>query len=228
MMPVNRPESVPTSPLERAVRGALIKLAVLAGLAVCAVIGLGVLALVARSGPPPGPEVTAFRAADERIVAWSGKAGFGNTPEAEALAEELSLRLQTLQKAAFTGGKDEGRRPSLSGGNFITYCQLTDEGACFLVHVPQLKNYKREVRDALIDLAWQSARSVTDGRRSGDALAVGLRGAVLYGGLAAGRADAERPATLANAAAVDTTPLHAFFAAPRGTATPAITEVHRD
>ncbi|MCO5169480.1 MAG: hypothetical protein M9894_24315 [Planctomycetes bacterium] len=85
-----RPEPVPTSPLERAVRGALIKLAALAALAVCAVIGLGVLALVAPSGAPPAPEVAAFRAADGQIVAWSGKAGFGNTPEAAALAEELT------------------------------------------------------------------------------------------------------------------------------------------
>ncbi|MCO5169479.1 MAG: hypothetical protein M9894_24310 [Planctomycetes bacterium] len=139
----------------------------------------------------------------------------------------MSLRLQALQKVAFTGGKDEGRRPSLSGGNFITYCQLTEVGACFLVHVPQLKSYKREVRGALIDLAWQSARGVTEERRAagrGDALAVGLRGAVLYGGLAAGPGRDERPATLANAASVDTAPLHAFFTEPRATTTPAITE----
>lgn len=210
--------------LEQAIKKVVIKFATLGCLALLGVGALGILSLFSGGRGPDAPEVAAFKAANQHIVSWSDKAGFGNTPEAERLAADFSQRLQALQAVAFTGGADEANRVSLTDGNVISYCQLTDDGACFLVHVPQLKNYKRGVRDALIDLAWQSARGATEElRAAGDRkLAVGLRGSLMYGGYAAGPGNAETPASRDNGAVVSTDPLHAFFA-PRGSAAAAIT-----
>lgn len=210
--------------VEQAIRKVVIKFATLGCLALLGVGALGILSLFSKGRGPEAPEVAAFKAADQQILSWNGKAGFGNTPEAERLAADFSQRLQALQAVAFEGGAEEGSRVSLTGGNFIAYCQLTDRGACFLVHVPQLKNYKRDVRDALIDLAWQSARGATEELRetSDHELAIGLRGALMYGGYAAGWGGAEVPVRRDNGAVVSTDPLHAFFA-PRGSTAAAIT-----
>ena len=161
----------------------------------------------------PGRE--AFEAASGTIVVYDGqRVAFGNTPEAEKLAATFSRTLEGMRHLLFTEGRKG--RPSLSQGHFLTYCQLSADRACFLVHVPGLKNFTAEARAHLLDVAWICAGTATsDLRPSRDrTLGVGLRGAVLYGGVAVGpgngaaEKDSDRVADVAR--------LYPFFTAPSG------------
>lgn len=206
----------------------LIGLAVLGALGVVGVGGLVLVGTVVNATRVEKPGEAAFRAADQQVAINQGQVASGNTAEARALADAFSKRLKLLQAVSFEGGKDESRRVSLSGGEFLTFCQVQPDGVAFLVHVPQLKAYKGEVREALLDLAWQTAREVTaDLRRTADRkLAVGLRGAVLYGALASGQGADERPAIFRQASSVPTEELVGFFA-PAATTAAAATPAPR-
>lgn len=185
--------------------------------ACCCLLGLlllGAVALIALSALQPSrPGQDAFYAANRQVTGKGDGVAYGNTPAAKDLARRYSEAIGGMQELMFTGGKEELGRLSLTGGKFLTYCQLRDDRICFVVHVPQLKNYKREVRDALIQLAWTTAQVITeDLRRDEDRrLGVGLRGAVFFGGVAVGMGAQDPPPTLENGAAVAPTPLFEFF-----------------
>ena len=177
---------------------------------------LAVVASCTSCGPrPQRPGQEAFEAASGTIAVYDGQqVAFGNTPEAESLAATFSRTLEGMRHLLFTeGGKG---RLSLSQGHFLTYCQLSADRVCFLVHVPELKNFTAEARAHLLDVAWICARTATsDLRQSGDrTLGVGLRGAVLYGGVAVGpgngtaEKDSDRVADVAR--------LYPFFTASAG------------
>ena len=167
----------------------------------------------------------AFDEASERIFVYDGKhVAFGNTPAAERLAESFGDMLQRLRESLFTEGRK--RVLSLSSGHFITWCQVSAEGVCFLVHVPELKNFTTEARAQLLEVAWLCARNATASlpAASRRKLGVGLRGILLYGGVAVG-ADGTIPMKDTSSPA-DPAPLRSFFNAAQLAAIPAtISEV---
>lgn len=161
----------------------------------------------------------AFRTANQKIFVFHDRVAFGNTPEAQAMAERFSSILQSMVAIGFTGGGKGG--PSLSEGKFLTYCEVRTDRICFLVHVPELRNYKGEVRDMLLKLSWLTAQQVTKERRKDHdvKVAIGLRGALSYGAVAVGMGEAEPQKTLAEV--LDEKPLFEFFADAQPPAPPA-------
>ncbi len=66
-----------------------------------------------------------------------------------------------VRDTAFTKGK----KPlfQLSSGQFITYVELHDDRALFLVHVPEYRKFSDEAKKQLAELAWTVAQlSVSD------------------------------------------------------------------
>ncbi len=180
------------------------------GVLVVGIFGCG------KPSDPPRPGEAGFDAANAQITAYkesAKKTAFGNSAEAVELAANFSKRITVLERIMF---KDSAKAsPPPSGGNFPTYCRLSDENVCFLVHVPQLRDFKQgKTRDALLKIAWITAQKVTEElRKTNDRkLAVGLRGARAYGAIATGMGNAD-PANetgimLANSK------LYGFFAKP--------------
>ena len=161
----------------------------------------------------PGQE--AFEAASGTIAVYDGQqVAFGNTPEAEKLAATFGRTLEGMRHLLFTEGRKA--RLSLSQGHFLTYCQLSADRVCFLVHVPELKNFTAEARAHLLDVAWICARTAaSDLRQSKDCtLGVGLRGAVLYGGVATGPDNGT--AVKDSDSVADVARLYPFFTASAG------------
>jgi len=182
-----------------------------AGLAI-ALVSWALALLAVTNDRNRTPAQRDFEAASRTIDAYSGQEAFGNTPEAQAMAQRFSRVMKAAERVAFTGKDDKA--VSLSEGRFLTHVELRQDGVCFLVHVPQLRNYDGEVRRALLDIAWMAAKEATrDVRRDRDLqLAVGLRGALAYGAVAIGMGEGKPTQELASV--VSTTPLHAFFAGP--------------
>lgn len=147
------------------------------------------------SGGPRAPKSaaeTAFDAANLKITSSADGTAHGNTDEAKKMAAEYSDTIEKLQQVSFSGG-DKNRKFSLTGEKFLVHCQLSGDSACFLVHVPQLKGYKDEVRVMLAKIAFTTAKMVTANMQKEKPvkLAVGLRGTLLYGATAIGNSDAE-------------------------------------
>lgn len=159
---------------------------------------------------PATPEEKAFGAANRMISVYKADDGgaYGNTPEAKELATAFAALAESSEKELFSGGKEGGL--SLSDGHFVTYCRQNNDSVCFLVHVPQLKNYKDDVRDALVEMCWSCAEEVLEGKVApGTEVAVALRGSLLYGGLATGKLG-ETPTT-EQTSVIDQDQLHKFF-----------------
>ncbi len=163
-----------------------------------------------RARPKPGED--AFRAASSLIISKSEGTAHGDTDEAKEMAQKYSEVLKVMQEKSFTGGK-ENRRFSLTGEDFLTYCRINDSSVVFLVHVPQLKRYKGEVRDSLLEIAWLIADQITEGHPQADDLeiAVGLKGTAVFGGSAVGKRGGEPQ--YENAFIIDETVFFKFFAA---------------
>lgn len=126
-----------------------------------------------------------LKAAERKINSDNEGIAHGNTPEAKALAEKYAKTMKELREALFTKGK-EGI--SLSGGNFITYCELHDGRCAFITHVPQYRKFDDDAKESLAEIAWEAAQmTVADTLDEGDELGVGLKGVVLYGKVMVGR-----------------------------------------
>jgi hypothetical protein len=182
-------------------------------------LGFVMLAGSREASRPRTAGETAFRAANQKIFAFHDEVAFGNTAEAKAMAERYSRVMQTMASVAFTGGSKNGA--SLSQNRFLTYCEVRGDHICFLVHVPELRNYKGDVRDTLLRLAWMTAQQVTqEARKDRDLkLAVGLRGALSYGAVAVGMGEGQPQKTTAEI--LDEKPLYEFFADATPPAAPA-------
>jgi hypothetical protein len=156
----------------------------------------------------------AFGAAEQHVLRYEEQVGFGNTPEAAALAREFSGRMQGLQDAA--GGARTAETGPLSDGRFLTHVEMHPDTVCFLVHVPGMQAYTGAAREALLDTAWDSARELTLRVRldQDDILAIGLRGTLFYAALAEGPLSAARPPVRDFGDSVNPMTLHAFFAKP--------------
>jgi len=162
-----------------------------------------------------------LREAEAKILVFKGQAAFGNTPEAERYATALSEKMALVRKAAFTGGRREGA-PSLTDGHVLTYCEMRQGRVCFLVHVPELRNYGKGARETLAKMAWTLAQQTIESRPDTASLrlGVGLRGVLLYGIVMTGPAQGA-----AQAVSDDPAPLREFFVGPLAspaTDTPAI------
>ena len=133
------------------------------------------------------PGASAYDEANRSIVSDREGTYHGNTEIARELARTFSEKVKELEGELFTGGK-ENRAVSLTGEEFLTYCQLNEDSVAFLVHVPQFKRYKGEVRDSLLELTWAVAQNLMEGHPQGESLeiAIGLRGTMMYGGSAIG------------------------------------------
>jgi hypothetical protein len=178
----------------------------------------GALAGSSEKAPPDTPGGSAFDAANKRITKFEGADAFGNDPEALALANAYSANLKAATEATFAGGKRGS--VSLTKGRVLTHCELRDGSVAFLVHVPELRQYKGEVRDALAEVAWMAAGETLreHGVDRSIKLAVALRGALLYGPVMAGEFDPgpmnpPRP-TFNGAGADGLTRVYPFFVTP--------------
>lgn len=141
---------------------------------------------------PKSPEETAFREADKLIDAYKNMAGFGNNQTTRVIAKEFAELINKADKECFTGHKK--RSVSLTNENFLTYVQESPSGTLFMVHVPQLKRYKGDVRLALTRLCWECAKVVCQKHgHKPSTLCVALRGSLLYGGMAIGSFNSENP-----------------------------------
>lgn len=194
------------------------KPAAIAGI-VCGALSLALTSLfllVAVLGERPAapriPQAAAFERANEQLLAFTGQEAFGNTPEAVALAERFARILRAMREIAFTKGRREGAL-SLTQGRFLTYCELRQGSICFLVHVPEFKNYTADAKRALLDIAWTCARQVTaETRASGELrIGIGLRGILMYGAAATGMGSGEKPEAVELDAPIDEARFHPFF-----------------
>jgi hypothetical protein len=138
-------------------------------------------AIYAKNHPrvvPPGE--AQFMEANRAIISNKGSSGYGNTPEATALAEQYSKSLKIMREQFFT--KANADRMSLSKGEFLTWCQLGSTSCVFVVHVPDLRHFTRDAKDSLVDLAWLNAQSVLATRKGAPPKTIGVavKGAALY------------------------------------------------
>jgi len=160
---------------------------------------------------PPAPGEKAFDAANREISSDDKGVAHGNTDQAKTMATDFSELMDAADEAFFSGGSEGGI--DLTGEQFLTYCQISGNKVAFLVHVPKFKQYKDDVRDALISVAWLTANQVVSaaGLTDVEKIGVGLRGTLIYGGLAIGP-PGEDPETTENAFSVDDELLYEFFA----------------
>jgi hypothetical protein len=188
-----------------------------AGAVVLAVLGPVVLMAIAvmATHRTASPNRQAFRDASCRITAWSGQEVFGNTPEAESMARRVNHVLQTVDTLA-RGGASPAPGLSLSEGHYLTYCELRQAQACFLVHVPSLRSYNQATQEALLKLTWSAASRAVKEAHPGQVttVGVGLRGPLFYGAVAVGTTADQEPSLRTVDPGADTTPLEALFAGP--------------
>jgi hypothetical protein len=140
------------------------------------------------------PGEAAFREANRQVISGHGKTGFGNTPEAVALAEAFSKDLKALRAELFTAGKgDKDLFSRLTKGEFPVYCHLTSNACVLLVHVPELRRFTDEAKESLGDIAWGTAQKAV---RTGlgtppPQLVVGVKGELWYDPILIGQFVAE-------------------------------------
>jgi hypothetical protein len=130
-----------------------------------------------------------FDAANERIDSFQGNNAFGNSPEAVEVARIFSHALKAARQEMFTSGiKLEVL--DHTEGEFMTYCELHGQECAIIVHVPQLRKFKKDftekvdARKLLAQMAWMTAQKTLkqlNAGKPGMELAVGLRGISQYG-----------------------------------------------
>ncbi len=108
----------------------------------------------------------------------------------------------------------QDRKPllELSGGEYLTYCQLQEDRCLFLVHVPSYRNFTPNAKEALENVAWVVAqRTVATKVPRGARLGVALRGVVSYGSIRIGDCAASDEKTVHPYVSGKRTDLVAFF-----------------
>jgi hypothetical protein len=172
------------------------------------ILSIGVLALFAPSvregwqnaerrgaGQRPPARQTAedrLQSAEMQVLAHGAQgAASGNSPEATRLAEEYAQALKIMRDAMFT--EDRDRILSMTKGKFLVHCELHPGRCTFIVHVPAYRDFAADAKELLEVSAWQLAQQTVDGTLNpNDALAVGLRGSLLYGAVLVGTAGADQ------------------------------------
>jgi hypothetical protein len=173
-----------------------------------------------RGGKSSAPGAAEFRAANNQINSNQGTVSFGNSPQAVAVAGDFSKIMKTLRNAFFEGGKPGGA--SLSGHEFLTYCELHSNECAIIVHVPELRRFQSSAKDSLAEMAWDTAQGALQKQHAlppGAKLAVGIRGITLYDRVMVGKIVARQPngATGLESTVTDSRPessLYPFFQPP--------------
>jgi hypothetical protein len=133
-----------------------------------------------------------FEKANEQINTNSRGPAHGNSDAAKEAATRFASAAKRLQAVMFTGGSGHS---FASGGEFVTYCRHNPDSVAFIVHVPELRNYKDvKTREALALLAWRTANTAANGltfSSTNPALIVGLRGFASYGPIWSGKLGGE-------------------------------------
>lgn len=150
--------------------------------------GIGDLAS-GKNGDSFSPE-RALRAAELMIATKQDlPPGRGNNPDAVRLANNYAEIMKRASDEAFT----RSGKPiiQLSGGEYLTYCELHEDRCLFLVHVPSYRNFTDDAKETLAQIAWINAQLiVADELPAESRLGVGLRGTILYGDIIVGRSPA--------------------------------------
>ncbi|MBA3698650.1 MAG: hypothetical protein H0W78_07340 [Planctomycetes bacterium] len=146
-----------------------------------AIVGLGLFTgakdSAADGGGDPGKVI--YDDMNRMIGSYNGVDGFGNTPEARAIAQRFAMAMKEIRSEAFTKGKDGA--VSLSQGHFITYCHGDDKSFVLLCHVPEFRRFQDDAKAALMGIAWNVAQSATaTPDEKPRTLVIGLRGVALY------------------------------------------------
>lgn len=165
----------------------LIKIArklIILGVALGAILLIGYLATDHKDYPGKSD----FEKANEQINTNSRGPAHGNSDAAKEAAARFASAAKRLQEVMFTGGSGHS---FASGGEFVTYCQHNSDSVAFMVHVPELRNYKDpKTREALALLAWRTANTAASGltfASTNPAVIVGLRGFASYGPIWSGK-----------------------------------------
>ncbi|MDA3963037.1 MAG: hypothetical protein PF961_19810 [Planctomycetota bacterium] len=170
----------------------------------------GGLFLSSIDSTPKTPEEAAFREANAKIGSHKDRVAFGNGEQSVKVAQDFTKSVRALDKVLFTGQKE--RSFSLTDENFLTYVQNGKNGVLFLVHVPQFKRYKNDVREALAKMCWIGAQSSCESNAiQPENLCIALRGSVFFGAIAEGRFDSSEP-SIEEAAVIGDGRLHKYFA----------------
>jgi len=195
--------------------------AILATIGAMGMVVIGTVTMVSGSSntpvvQPPGAEELS---AAERLVSSKSNGSFhGNTGESKELARRFADASSEMRDALIEKGKTS--KISLSGGNFLTYCQMSEHGTAFIVHVPDLRKFSDEAKALMCDAAWFAASQVVnDLDPAPKNLAVGVRGVVLYESILLGvpGKDFEDSATdglLSRHRSSESQVLRPFFASP--------------
>lgn len=200
--------------------------AILASIGATGMIVIGTVTMVSGGSDTPvvqAPGAAELNAAERLISTKSNGSIHGNTEEAEELARRFASASSEMRDALIEKGKTS--TISLSGGDFLTYCQMSEHGTAFIVHVPGLRKFSDEAKTLMCDAAWFAASQVVaDLEPAPQNLAVGVRGVVLYESILVGvpGKDFEDSATdglLSRHRSSESDVLHPFFASPPRVAT---------
>jgi hypothetical protein len=138
------------------------------------------------------PGKAEFEEANKLITTNSKGNAHGNSDSAKKAAAKFASTIKPLQAKLFTGGSG---RSFASGGEFVTYCRQNPDSVAFIVHVPELRNYKEQrTREALGKLAWTTANGAAKAlpfSSTNPAIIVGLRGFASYGPIWSGKLGGE-------------------------------------
>lgn len=159
-----------------------------------------------------------LRHAETAITTNRHGTALGNSAAAIRLAAQMSNDLLSARTALFTG--EDGKGLSATGGEFVVFCQLSENSCAFLVHVPDLRHYASDAAKAMADAAYLEAYKILDKAGSHPLrLAVATRGTMLYGSVRIGSysADSSKRLESAQEVASDTATVPALlpFFAPK-------------
>lgn len=161
-------------------KGLAITGACLGGLGSIACVVWGIFFIGAmREADTSDVQQSRLEIAETNIRTKSGdKVGHGNSLQAEEMAERFAARMKLMRESFFTG-ESEG---VLSGGEFLTHCELSEGRCAFIVHVPELRKFEDDAKESLCDIAWTIAEGTLaeSGIADGTELAVGVKGFLLY------------------------------------------------
>jgi len=135
---------------------------VLIGLVVLSVIGSVLLNILVpfdeEAAEAQFPGYKNFNIADDLVDTDDEGIAHGNSPIAADMAQSFA-ELMKVQREMFITGEDNTVL-SLSGGNFLTYCLLTDEACVYLMHIPGLRDYEDEAKDFMVEVAFNTGNTI--------------------------------------------------------------------